>query len=90
MERSSADEMRQLEMKQADAWSLTKHTRKDIPFVRSAKSGGWRSGLPAASIAEIEGAWGSLMQWLGYELSSGVRTEEAGPNFYELLGIPAR
>lgn len=88
--RSSADEMRRLEKTQAHVWSLTKQTRKDIPFVRAAKSGGWRSGLPAASIAEIETAWGSLMQWLGYELSSSVKADEAAPNFYEPLGIPAR
>ncbi len=85
---SCADEMRQLEKTQAHIWSLTKRTRKDIPFVRSARSGGWRSGLPLVSVAEIETAWGSLMRWLGYELSSDVKGATV---FHEsILGIPVR
>jgi hypothetical protein len=68
---SSADNMRQLEKATAHLWSTTKDTRRDIPFVRTARSGGWRSDLPPASVAEIETAWGPLMRWLGYELSSG-------------------
>ncbi len=91
VERSSADQMRQLEKAQADVWSLTKHSRKDIPFVRSAKSGGWRSGLSAESVAEIERTWGSLMRWLGYELSSGVNVDELDSRFHEsLFGTPTR
>ena len=42
IERSSADTMRKLEKEQANLWSSTKETRKDKPFVRAAKSGGWR------------------------------------------------
>jgi hypothetical protein len=44
----------------------TRNRRDDIPFVRSAVSGSWKSKLPAAAVAEIEAAWGSLMRDLGY------------------------
>jgi hypothetical protein len=82
--RSSADQMRKLEKAQAHVWSLTKETRKDIPFVRSAKSGGWQSVLSPDSVAEIETAWGSLMRWLGYELSSTVG-DNATSRFHESI-----
>jgi len=70
VERSSADRMRKLEKQQADQWTGTKNTRKEIPFVRSAKSGGWKESLPAHSVEEIEAAWFPLMNFLGYELQS--------------------
>jgi hypothetical protein len=60
--------MRELEKKQAHLWSSTRETRKDMPFIRSAKSGGWKAELPEASVAEIEAAWGGLMREMGYEL----------------------
>jgi hypothetical protein len=67
--RSSADNMRKLEKMHGDKWTQNKHMkRKDIPFVRSAAAGGWRSILPEATVAEIESAWGPLMAMLGYEL----------------------
>jgi hypothetical protein len=65
---SSADRMRALEKQEEDKWVATKDRRKDIPFVRLAKSGGWRSALPAGSVEQIETAWGDLMTTLGYEL----------------------
>ncbi|MGD0696114.1 MAG: sulfotransferase domain-containing protein [Terriglobia bacterium] len=68
VERSTADQMRKLEKAQAHLWSSTKETRKDKPFVRAAKSGGWRKELPESSLSEIESAWGPLMKKLGYEL----------------------
>lgn len=77
VERSSADQMRKLEKSQAHLWSSTRDTRKDRPFVRAAKAGGWRSELPASCVAEIESAWGRLMTELGYELR-GERAIEAG------------
>lgn len=46
VERSSADHMRKLEKQQADKWVVTKSTRKDMPFMRSARAGGWKSELP--------------------------------------------
>jgi hypothetical protein len=68
---SSPQEMRKLEQMQADQCGLTKGTRQDLPFVRTAKSGNWKSDMPESSVAAIEAAWGPLMQWLGYELVSG-------------------
>jgi hypothetical protein len=68
--RSSADNMRKLEKMHGDKWAQNKHMkRKDIPFVRSAKAGGWQSILPTTAVTEIESAWGPLMAKLGYELS---------------------
>jgi sulfotransferase family protein len=67
VERSSADNMRKLEERQALAWSSTKETRQDMPFVRAAKAGGWRKELPESSVAMIEEAWGGVMHYLGYE-----------------------
>ena len=69
--RCSADQMRKLEHQQAHLWSSTRNTRQDVPCVREAKSGGWKSNLPESSVAEIEGAWGHLMQFLGYDLTTG-------------------
>jgi hypothetical protein len=67
--RSSAPELRKLEESQARKWIMTKHTRQDIPFVGSAKAGGWRSQLPTECVVEIEKSWGPLMTLLGYKLS---------------------
>jgi hypothetical protein len=69
LERSSADRMRELERKQAHLWSSTRQTRLDKPFVRTAESGGWKTELPQACAAEIESAWGKVMEDLGYELA---------------------
>jgi hypothetical protein len=76
VESSSADRMRALEKLQEDKWVATKNRRKDIPFVRGAKSGGWRTALPASCVQQIENAWGGLMTPLGYEL---VTTPVAEP-----------
>ena len=82
IEQSSADRMRELEKKQAHLWSSTRETRKDKPFVRSAKSGGWKAELPESGIAEIESAWGGLMRAMGYELAGsslvGARRVHSG------------
>jgi len=68
IERSSADRMRELENLESDQWVATKNHRKDIPFVRGAKSGGWRASLPESCVRQIEMTWGGLMTTLGYEL----------------------
>lgn len=68
--RSSADRMRELEKKQAHLWSSTRDTRQDKPFVRSAKSGGWRTELAEVSVLEIESKWGVLMREMNYEVGS--------------------
>lgn len=73
VERSSADRMRQLEKKQGDAWIVTKGHRKDVPFVGEAKAGAWKTQLPAACAAQIEKAWGSLLETLRYEPSGSTR-----------------
>jgi hypothetical protein len=78
--RSAADEMRKLEKSQAHLWSSTKSTRQDVPFVRSAQAGGWRTGLPEDAVAQMEAAWGHLMTHLGYELLLPARTM-TGTNF---------
>lgn len=74
IELSSPERMRALERQEAGNWVLTRETRSDKPFVRSAISGGWKSQLAAESVASIESAWGDLMQSLGYELT--LQSEE--------------
>lgn len=69
---SSASRMRDLEKEQGDQWVFTKGMRQDIPFIRSAKSGGWRTSLPPACVDKIEAAWGSVMQQMGYPLSKDL------------------
>jgi sulfotransferase family protein len=75
---SSADRMRELERKQGHLWASTKDTRKDKPFVRAAKSGGWRAELPEACIAQLEAVWGGLMRDLGYELTTTNNARSSG------------
>ncbi len=90
VERSSADRMRKLEETQTDKSGLTKGSRKDLSFVRSAGSGGWRSELPAPLVARIEAAWGPLMRHLGYEVSSQpeeARAQVPGARFQEKLAV---
>jgi hypothetical protein len=75
VEQSSAERMRELEKKQALKWSSTKDTRQDIPFVRTARPGNWRSTLSERALAIVENNWASLMQWLRYELVSDPKPE---------------
>ena len=77
VELSSADHMRKLEKRQSLSWALTKNTRQDKPFVRTASAGGWRASLPPKSVAAIEAAWGPLMERLGYRLSENSRERVA-------------
>ncbi len=89
--RSAADEMRKLEKAQAHLWSSTKSTRQDVPFVRAATAGGWRSGLPESAVAQLEGAWGHLMTYLGYNLLFPARTKSFDSRFAEtVLNGPSR
>jgi len=74
VERSSVDTMRQLEKLQAQLFTSTKATRQDIPFVRTARAGGWRSDLAEQCVRQIEETWGELMHLLGYELLSTRET----------------
>lgn len=68
LERSAADRMREMERTQGKDWVSTRDKRSDIPFIRTASAGGWRSKLRSESVAQIESAWGNIMQQLGYEL----------------------
>jgi hypothetical protein len=70
VELSSADRMRELEKSESEQWVATRGRRPDIPFIRTAKSGGWRTSMPAACVHRIESAWGELMTRLGYALVS--------------------
>jgi len=69
---SSADHMRELEKEEGRQWLLTKNTRQDKPFVRTAKSENWRTALPESCITEIESIWGRVMSQVGYKVSSIV------------------
>jgi hypothetical protein len=82
---SSANKMRELESAQTKLWSSTKNTRQDVPFVRSAKAGGWKESLPEASVRELEQAWYPLMKWLGYELASSVDETSVSAQLHESL-----
>jgi hypothetical protein len=73
-ELSSADRMRKMEKEQGGKWVQTRNTRQDKPFVRKAASGGWRTNLPAESVALIEKEWGHIMKTLGYPLSTEAVT----------------
>ena len=90
VEHSSAGQMRKSEEANGDRCALLKGTRKDIPFVRSAKSGGWKSELPEQCVVSIERKWGRWMCWLGYELLSSTRADEFDFDIPEsILGIRA-
>jgi hypothetical protein len=88
IQRSSADEMRKLEGKNATA-SVTRNTRQDIPFVRAAGSGGWKSNLPESSVLALETAWAPLMKWLGYEPTL-VKAPQATSLIEFSAGVPTR
>ncbi len=66
VENSRSDRMRDLEKTQREQHKYLKTSREDIPFVRSAKSGQWKTELPQDVVARIETAWGPLMRELGY------------------------
>jgi len=76
IERSSANRLRQLEKLEHEAWVTTKGKRADVPFIAEAVAGGWKRKLPQPSVAQIESAWGHLMDLLGYETST-PRTSNA-------------
>jgi hypothetical protein len=82
LNRSSADRMREMERTQGKDWVSTKDKRSDIPFIRTASAGGWKSKLRPESVAEIESAWGNIMAQLGYELvtykAESAETQLAG------------
>jgi hypothetical protein len=69
VKQSAAERVRELEKKQGLVFGSTRETRQDMPYIRSGKSGGWKTALPQACVTEIESAWGGLMKEIGYELT---------------------
>ncbi len=91
VERSSAHEMQSLEKVQGNEWHQSKGTRQDIPFVRSARSGDWKTALSRDAVAEIESAWGPVMDQLGYECHAEPQPEKRRDQHYsERFGAWAR
>jgi hypothetical protein len=81
VEMSSASRMRTLEKTEWRLWATTRRSRPDRPFVRSAKSGDWRSTLAVESVSAIESAWADAMRVLGYPPvtdGSGASVSPAG------------
>jgi hypothetical protein len=88
IELSSPERMRALEKQQASEWALTKNTRHDKPFIRSATTGGWKSHLREESVTTLERAWGNLMRGLGYELQTSVTPADATvPAFFPNVSL---
>lgn len=77
VEQSTPERMRALEKEQGGQWVLTKQTRGDKPFVRTASAGGWKSTLSEKAVAAIETAWGDTMHSLGYEICAAARKQAA-------------
>jgi len=69
VELSTPERMRSLETQESRNWVLTKYTRADLPFVRTAVVGKWRSALSEQAISVIEGAWKPWIQRLGYPMA---------------------
>jgi hypothetical protein len=91
VERSSASNMREKEKKEGQQSNLMKDSRQDLPFVRAAKSGGWRKDLPETQVARIESAWGDIMVGLGYELvtRAGGETLSTPGSFFPIMATVA-
>jgi hypothetical protein len=88
VELSSAKCMRELEQTASEAWAGNRNCRKDIPFIRTARIGGWRSA-PQDCIRRIEDAWGELMTTLGYEpLFSNQTTSEMDRHASAMVPVP--
>jgi hypothetical protein len=87
IERSSADRMREMEKTEGKNWVTTKDKRNDIPFIRTASVGGWKSNLPTESVAKIEAKWGHIMAQLGYELVTNSAATSGAESI--LAALPA-
>ena len=70
---STPERMRELESQQSRDWVLTKKTRRDKPFVRSAVAGSWITALSPTAVSLLESELRPLMKKLGYELSGRER-----------------
>jgi hypothetical protein len=78
VELAGAERMRELEKEQHEAWGMTKGFRQDVPFIRKAAAGGWKSVLSESSLWEIESTCGPVMRSLGYQLSTEACSSSAG------------
>lgn len=76
VEMSSAERMRELEKRDENLWIGTRTKRKDVRFVRTATTGGWRTILSADQVSRIEMAWGPVMKALGYATAANVMDGE--------------
>jgi sulfotransferase family protein len=70
---SSYEHMRTMEQERGQRWKMIKGTRPDIPFIRKAAKGAWKSELSKDSQQRIENAWADTMKGLLYpiEFSDG-------------------
>ena len=66
VENSRADRMREMERNQRGQHKDLKTGRSDIPFVRAATTGQWQTALTPENARQIQAAWGSTMNELGY------------------------
>ena len=87
IELSSPERMRKLEKEQGRDWVLTKSTRMDKPFVRSAIAGKWKSVLSPTSVEAIEIAWGPVMRQLGYETTQTATESPSQQNNTQFLAV---
>jgi len=63
----SPENMRRLEQLQQEQHPSMKKARKDIPFIRKAVAGGWKSELTEKDVLAIVNQWGDVMNEIGYE-----------------------
>jgi hypothetical protein len=84
IERSAVERMKNLEKVESDKWVTTKGRRQDIPFIGTAKAGGWREKLQGYSAELIESAWGDLMAELGYELSGSLAPSPTAKGLHQI------
>ena len=91
IELSSADRMRGLEKEEWKKWNVTRRSRKEIPFIRAAKSKQWSEALSPQSVMAIEAAWGPVMRALGYKLANDpaklAATSEAWARWEAQVGV---
>ncbi len=66
IEMSDFKRMRTLESSQSAVWKTTKNSDSSIPFVRSARVGGWKTSLSKEAQEKIGAEWCSVMKPLGY------------------------
>ena len=70
--RSSYESMREMERGRTQQIRMTKNTRGDIPFIRNAAKGSWRTVLSREAVLRIENTWGAAMNRLGYPVELGI------------------